>query len=79
MSQFLATFEEFPPRQRAASFGIDQAVERLPRRQLLPALPARRPPPAGRGPQMIDTGMSHIGFRCAAPLTVPPAAPPARN
>jgi arylsulfatase A-like enzyme len=29
MSQFLATFEEFPPRQRAASFGIDQAVERL--------------------------------------------------
>ncbi|MET3950305.1 arylsulfatase [Arthrobacter sp. UYEF36] len=29
MSQFLATFEEFPPRQRAASFSIDQAVERL--------------------------------------------------
>ena len=29
MSQFLATFEEFPPRQRAASFTIDQAVERL--------------------------------------------------
>ena len=29
MAQFLATFEEFPPRQRAASFGIDQAVERL--------------------------------------------------
>jgi arylsulfatase len=29
MTQFLATFEEFPPRQRAASFTIDQAVERL--------------------------------------------------
>lgn len=29
MSQFLATFEEFPPRQRAASFSIDQAVEKL--------------------------------------------------
>ena len=27
--QFLATFQEFPPRQRAASFGIDQAVEKL--------------------------------------------------
>jgi arylsulfatase len=27
--QFLATFEEFPPRQRAASFTIDQAVEKL--------------------------------------------------
>ena len=27
--QFLATFREFPPRQRAASFGIDQAVEKL--------------------------------------------------
>ncbi len=29
MSEFLATFKEFPPRQRAASFGIDQAVEKL--------------------------------------------------
>jgi hypothetical protein len=27
--QFLATFEEFPPRQKAATFTIDQAVERL--------------------------------------------------
>jgi arylsulfatase A-like enzyme len=27
--QFLASFREFPPRQRAASFGIDQAVEKL--------------------------------------------------
>ncbi|MEO3933408.1 formylglycine-generating enzyme family protein [Micrococcaceae bacterium Sec7.4] len=31
--------------------------------------------PAARRPQMIDTGMSHIGFRCVAPLTVPSAAP----
>ena len=29
MSQFLQTFEEFPPRQRAASFTIDQAVAKL--------------------------------------------------
>jgi arylsulfatase len=29
LTQFLASFEEFPPRQRAASFTIDQAVERL--------------------------------------------------
>src|SRR4029450_13785516 len=29
MTQFLATFREFPPRQRAASFTIDQAVARL--------------------------------------------------
>jgi hypothetical protein len=29
LTQFLATFEEFPPRQRAASFTIDQAVEKL--------------------------------------------------
>ena len=27
--QFLATFQEFPPRQRAATFGIDQAVEKM--------------------------------------------------
>ena len=29
MTQFLATFEEFPPRQKAASFTIDQVVEKL--------------------------------------------------
>jgi arylsulfatase len=26
---FLATFKEFPPRQRAASFTIDQAMQKL--------------------------------------------------
>jgi arylsulfatase len=29
VKQFLATFEEFPPAQRAATFTIDQAVEKL--------------------------------------------------
>jgi arylsulfatase len=29
MTQFLATFQEFPPRQKAASFTIDQAMEKL--------------------------------------------------
>jgi arylsulfatase A-like enzyme len=29
VTQFLATFEEFPPRQKAASFTIDQVVEKL--------------------------------------------------
>ena len=29
VAQFLATFKEFPPRQEAASFTIDQAVEKL--------------------------------------------------
>ena len=29
VTQFLATFEEFPPRQKAASFTIDQAMEKL--------------------------------------------------
>ena len=28
-AEFLATFEKFPPRQRAASFTIDQAVAKL--------------------------------------------------
>jgi arylsulfatase len=27
--QFLATFKDFPPRQKPASFGIDQAIEDL--------------------------------------------------
>ena len=29
VAQFLATFQEFPPRQKAASFTIDQVVEKL--------------------------------------------------
>jgi arylsulfatase A-like enzyme len=29
VGEFLQTFEEFPPRQRAASFTIDQAIEKL--------------------------------------------------
>jgi hypothetical protein len=29
VSQFLETFREFPPAQRAASFTIDQAVAKL--------------------------------------------------
>ncbi len=29
VTQFLDTFEEFPPRQRAATFSIDQAVDKL--------------------------------------------------
>jgi arylsulfatase len=28
-ADFLKTFEEFPPRQRSASFTIDQAMEKL--------------------------------------------------
>jgi hypothetical protein len=29
MTQFLATFKEFPPRQKAASFTIDQVMDKL--------------------------------------------------
>jgi hypothetical protein len=29
VSQFLETFKDFPPRQKAASFTIDQVVEKL--------------------------------------------------
>jgi arylsulfatase A-like enzyme len=29
VARFLATFKEFPPRQKAASFSIDQVIERL--------------------------------------------------
>jgi arylsulfatase len=28
-AKFLDTFKEFPPRQRAASFSIDQAVDKM--------------------------------------------------
>ena len=29
VSEFLATFKDFPPRQKAASFTIDQIMERM--------------------------------------------------
>ena len=29
VSEFLATFKDFPPRQKAASFTIDQALEKM--------------------------------------------------
>ena len=29
VEQFLATFKDFPPRQKAASFTIDQALEKM--------------------------------------------------
>jgi arylsulfatase len=29
VARFLATFEEFPPRQKAASFSLDQVMEKL--------------------------------------------------
>jgi len=29
VAQFLTTFKEYPPRQKAASFSIDQVIERL--------------------------------------------------
>jgi arylsulfatase len=29
VGSFLATFEDFPPRQKAASFGIDQVMEKM--------------------------------------------------
>jgi arylsulfatase len=29
VGQFLSTFKEFPPRQKAASFSIDQVLEAL--------------------------------------------------
>jgi hypothetical protein len=29
VAEFLATFKDFPPRQKAASFTIDQALEKM--------------------------------------------------
>jgi arylsulfatase len=29
VAEFLATFQEFPPRQKAASFSLDQVMEKL--------------------------------------------------
>jgi len=29
VARFLSTFQEFPPRQKAASFSIDQVLEKL--------------------------------------------------
>jgi hypothetical protein len=29
VAEFLQTFKEFPPRQKAASFGVDQVIEKM--------------------------------------------------
>jgi arylsulfatase len=29
VAEFLATFKEFPPRQKAASFSLDQVIEKM--------------------------------------------------
>jgi len=29
VGNFLSTFKDYPPRQKAASFGVDQVVEKL--------------------------------------------------
>jgi hypothetical protein len=42
VGQFLQTFKEFPPRQRPASFSIDQALER--RARLRPPWPRAAAP-----------------------------------
>ena len=34
VKEFLATFEQFPPRQKSASFGIDQVLEKLEQRSI---------------------------------------------
>ncbi|MGH6830788.1 MAG: hypothetical protein ACREDG_06505 [Methylocella sp.] len=31
VAKFLATFKEYPPRQRAASFSVDQIIEKMQR------------------------------------------------
>jgi len=52
VAQFLETFEEFPPRQKPASFSIDQALEKARQQQdamtnaAVGAKPAKKPEPA---------------------------------
>lgn len=36
VGKFLATFKEYPPRQRAASFSVDQIIEQMQRRLSTP-------------------------------------------
>ena len=35
--------------------------------------------PAARRPQMVDTGMGHVGFRCAWPAAQPATHPPTES
>jgi formylglycine-generating enzyme required for sulfatase activity len=67
--------EDFPHRGGTEEGSLDPAQPqfRVPRRvvkggsYLCADSDCRRYRPAARRPQMVDTGMSHIGFRCAAP------------
>ena len=64
--------------EEAASYDPRQPQFRVPRKVikggsfLCADSYCRRYRPAARRPQMVDTGMSHIGFRCAVGPVVPP-------
>ena len=59
--------------EEGASFDPAQPQFRIPRKVvkggsfLCADSYCRRYRPASRRPQMVDTGMSHIGFRCVSP------------
>ena len=55
VTEFLATFKDFPPRQRAASFTIDQAIREARCSDHQPALARERAPPASTGTQAMDS------------------------
>ena len=56
VAQFLETFEEFPPRQKAASFTIDQVVDKLEAVLTVGPMSARRPgTTARRGTAILDS------------------------
>jgi arylsulfatase len=59
VGEFLKTFEEFPPRQKPASFSIDQALEKARERQRKMVVPS----PEGDGAVATTNG----GGQPAAP------------
>ena len=68
VGEFLATFKEFPPRQKAASFTIDQALEKMRGR----AAAARAVMPSLASWNDTPTREAIVAFARRAARTVPP-------
>ena len=67
ITEFLETFEEFPPRQKAASFTIDQVVEKLEAALTEGQLTARA---TSEAPDDRHRRVPHLPQRwCAPPVT----------
>ena len=79
VAEFLETFKEFPPRQKAASFTIDQAVEKLTARAAADAASHRRRLDCRAGAADMVPGSRAATFTMGSDGTTPRRRRPTRS